>query len=377
MSEPEAYCTACGRTRSCKHHMREPLRTLPSERAMAWLRRTCTSSKPCRVRYRAGSDREGLESALKGPANEQADSSGGLICSVMSDLHLEFHDIVLPGGGILLLAGDIFLACALRKERTDSSSAALRKRFTRFAREELSKYKKVFVVLGNHEHYRDVIEEVPGLVRGFLAENAPNATLLDDAAEIYEGVQFVGSTLWATYGAGTPSGPEIGRGMNDCQLIRTKAPLVPPESLNYTRNIVYPHGPDWRPITVDDIATRHREALSFLRKSLEFSRENGIPAIVMTHHAPSYLSKTQRFKYLDNGMDEAYYSNQHKLIEDNPHIKVFIHGHTHDSCRFMIGSCIVMSNQRGYFPSESRSRDFDPKEQDFDLLEMASSHGKV
>ena len=370
MTEPEAYCTACGRTRNCKHHMRPPFKTTPRERAANWLRRTCTSGSPCSVRYRTGVEGDGFESELVSPVDNAGRLATGTQCTVMSDLHLEFHDIALLGGHILLLAGDTLLTAPLREHCNDATSRALRKRFTRFAKEELSKYDKVFVVLGNHEHYREVIEDVPELLREFLAENAPNATLLDNSAEIYEGVQFVGSTLWASYGAGTYAGWEIGRGMNDCKLIQTKAPLTAPSSVGFEGSTYYPHGPNWRTMTVDDFSRRHAEAQSFLKKALRFSREQQMPAIVITHHAPSYLSKTEQFKHLDNGVDEAYYSNQHTLIEENSQIMAWVHGHTHDSSHYRIGQTLVISNQRGYFPSEQGSKDFDPSAEDFDLDEV-------
>lgn len=370
MAEPEAFCVVCGRVRSCTHHMRPPFKTTPGHRAANWLRRTCEIGSPCSVHYRAGVDTDGLGPELASPAVHADRLATGIQCSVMSDLHLEFLDIELPGGHILLLAGDTLLAGPLREHRNDATNRALRKRFTRFAKEELSKYDKVFVVLGNHEHYREIIEDVPVLLREFLAEDAPNATLLDDSAEIYEGVQFVGSTLWATYGFGTYAGWEIGRNMNDCKLIQTKAPLLEPGAEKGVRNAFYPHGPNWRALTVNDINERHTEAQRFLKKALRSSREQQMPAIVITHHAPSYLSKTEQFKHLDNGMDEAYYSNQHALIEENPHIMAWIHGHTHDGSHYRIGETLVVSNQRGYFPSERRSRYFDPNAEDFDLDEV-------
>ena len=226
-------------------------------------------------------------------------------CSSASDLHLEFHDLELPGGDVLLLAGDTLLAASLREHRNDATSRALCKRFTRFAKEELSKYKKVFFVIGNHENYKEVIEDVPQLLQEFFAKFAPNTVLLNNSAEIYEGVQFVGSTLWGTYGHGSYSGWEIGRGMNDCKLIRTKAPLLEPGGEPGAQKAFYPHGPIWRPLTVSDINLRHQEALEFLKGSLKFAREQHLPAVVITHHAPSYFSKTERFKHLDDGMDEA------------------------------------------------------------------------
>jgi hypothetical protein len=73
-----------------------------------------------------------------------------------------------------------------------------------------------------------------------------------------------------------------------------------------------------------------------------------------------------------DGVDDAYYSNQHALIEANPQILVWSHGHTHDSCHYRIGDTLVVSNQRGYFPRERCSRDFDAEAEDFDLDEIVT-----
>ena len=71
--------------------------------------------------------------------------------SIMSDLHLEFADITLPGGDILILAGDIWLA---RDMTTDgSANPDRRKRYVRFCQHELRKYARVLAITGNHESY--------------------------------------------------------------------------------------------------------------------------------------------------------------------------------------------------------------------------------
>ena len=281
--------------------------------------------------------------------------------SVMSDLHLEFHDIELPGGDILCLAGDCFVAAHLCGWQTDAVSCALRKRFTRFVKKELSKYKHVFYVPGNHDFYRGLFEDSAGLLAKFLSEHAPHAKVLDNETVAAGGVAFIGSTLWATYGHGAYAAFEIGRNMNDFVLIRTK---------NGMGNEKFPAvQPDGRRIAVPDIYGRHKECMAYLRKALKWSRSTEIPAIVITHHAPSYMCKSKTFKHSDNGMEDAYYSNQHKLIEENPQIMVWMHGHTHDDCNLQIGDTRIISNQRGYFPSEGRSRYFEPAAADFDLEE--------
>jgi 3',5'-cyclic AMP phosphodiesterase CpdA len=80
---------------------------------------------------------------------------------VCSDLHLEFGDLELPGGDILIISGD---ACEARY--LDKSAYGLdtvhfafedprrkKSRFYRFFEEECKKYRKTILVMGNHEHY--------------------------------------------------------------------------------------------------------------------------------------------------------------------------------------------------------------------------------
>jgi len=286
--------------------------------------------------------------------------------SAASDLHLEVHDTNLPGGDVLLLAGDCFTAGPCREWRDDATNRSLRKRYARFAKEELGKYGKVFYVLGNHDFYRDRFEDSAELLSDFLAEHAPHAKVLDNETVVHEGVAFTGCTLWAAYGHGTYAAVDIQRNMNDFALIRTLKGLQSPGD-----GIYQPSRPDGRTITVQDVHEKFEENVKFLRDALTWTGKQDLPTIVITHHAPSYLSRSRRSDHADNGMDEAYYSNQHALIEQNPQLKVWVHGHTHDSCRYKIGECQVTSNQRGYFPSERASRYFDPGGADFDLGDFA------
>ena len=68
--------------------------------------------------------------------------------------------------------------------------------------------------------------------------------------------------------------------------------------------------------------------------------------LVMTHHTPSYLSIHP--KYGDDLLNYAYTTDLSNLILDNPRIKHYVHGHTHDSFDYMIGDCRIMCNPRGY-----------------------------
>jgi hypothetical protein len=270
--------------------------------------------------------------------------------SVMSDLHLEFAPLRdLPGGDVLILAGDIWLARDMRPDRTDEGSRTRRERYRRFCREELAKYERVLVVTGNHEPYGDIIEEINDVISDFLAEAAPNARLLDMEVEVIDGVAFLGTPLWATCGIGNPVRElRIREGINDFRQIRTQ---VSPR-----------HVRGFRPADANDI---HQRAVMWLSEELPKHDR----AVVIGHHAPSYLSAGDG-PHFDHALDDAFCSNLHALIEANPQVGIWIHGHTHRAEHYRIGDTLVVANPRGYFPDERRSRFFEPGAEDFSLEEL-------
>lgn len=50
MTDPAAYCSHCGRARSCSMHTRAEF---PPDAAKAWLKRNCSTPGLCELRYRA------------------------------------------------------------------------------------------------------------------------------------------------------------------------------------------------------------------------------------------------------------------------------------------------------------------------------------
>ena len=276
------------------------------------------------------------------------------VVSVMSDLHLESADIELPGGDILLLPGDIFLAASLKPEVTGGQYFLLKQRAIRFAEEELKKYRYVIHVSGNHENYHECLQASPTIVKRFLKKYAPHAIHLNNKSVDIEGVRFIGSTLWATYGYGTPSAGEIERSMSDFALIKFWSQTTGCHRL--------PHPKDFHGL--------HLRALASIRKELAKAKETEIPCVLVTHHAPSYLSQYCVETPHGGNLADAYYSNQHALIEENPHIKLWAHGHSHDNCHYKIGKTLVVSNQRGYFPNEYCARNFNPNAEDFELDDL-------
>ena len=273
------------------------------------------------------------------------------IVSVLSDAHLEFAPLELPGGDILLLCGDIFVAKHLQE---GEFSTERRERYEEFCAKQLSKYQRVFKVMGNHTHYGSVYEDTAGMIRNLFAEFAPHAQLLDNEWVELEGVRFIGSTLWAPCGYGTANHFPIQDGLNDFALIRTRRPHEALTLYDGTRRFL-----------PEDAYHLHQEAKAFLKEAVQTE----LPCVIMTHHAPSYMAKNAK-RYPGQELDEAYFSNLHPFIEASTNVKFFFSGHSHYRWRNKIGETKLAANPRGYYPHERMSHGFDPRECDFSLQTM-------
>src|SRR5271157_4487079 len=275
-------------------------------------------------------------------------------CSLISDLHQEYHAMQgLPGGDILFLLGDIWEIFQMFPNKTDQKSRGLRKNYIKFIKEELSKYETILYVKGNHEHFNIFWEDANKILLSFLAEHDINShiKLLDNNSIIIEGVKFIGSMLWATYGYNTINQAAIQVGMPDCSFIKTRDYFDSNfETQMYGRNL-----------QVKEIWEHHLVCRDYIEKEL---RERTLPCIVLTHHSPSYLAL-----YETSNFDDAFCSNQHELIEQYKP-KLWLHGHVHENKRYIIGETQLISNCRGYWGYERSARTFDSSAADFNLEEV-------
>ena len=80
------------------------------------------------------------------------------------------------------------------------------------------------------------------------------------------------------------------------------------------------------------------------------------------YHAPSFKSKHPRYKDSDP-LNFSYYSALDLLIMDHPQIKVWVHGHTHESHDYKIGETRILCNPRGY----STLGNHDQENKNFDI----------
>lgn len=261
--------------------------------------------------------------------------------SLVSDLHLENGYQVLPGGEVLILAGDICEARDLVKEfhstrLTDAKPGSYH--WYDFFYKECAKYDRVFYVLGNHEHYRGRFDRTYNDLTNVLPKNV---RLMENECEEYNGVLFIGATLWTDCNKGDPlTLHTIKYSMNDYRVIKNHY---------VNKNVYYKLTPEYT-------AGVHRESRDYIRFML--NEKSHLPTVVITHHGPSTLSINEKYKR-DHLMNGAYASDLSDLILDHENIRYWVHGHMHDAVDYTLGSTRVVSNPRGYQGYEDTSN-FDP-----------------
>jgi len=254
--------------------------------------------------------------------------------SLVSDLHLEFGYQELLGGDVLILAGDIAEARTLRKEfhqtkLLDRVPGAFKT--YDFFYSECAKYKQVLYVMGNHEHYHGRFDQTYNELKSMMPDNV---TLLENECFEYEGVLFLGATLWTDLNKGDPITVYTIKGfMNDYKCVQN----------------FYPAKGLYHKLTPEHTISEHRKTKEYFK--LMLSEKRDMPVVVITHMAPSFQSVNEKYAH-ESVTNGGYASDLSEFILDNENIKVWVHGHMHDPVDYMIGDTRVLSNPRGYLPWE-------------------------
>ena len=246
---------------------------------------------------------------------------------VVSDIHLEFggFDQTLGTGDVLLIPGDLYVAAhhAVKRPELDEVQGHL----TRFMSHAFERYDQVIHVSGNHEHYNGYLEHTPALIRRTIQD--PRFTHLDKGVCLHKGVLFYGATFWTDYNKNDHRTMlRAQQHMNDFQRIYA-------DSAHEDRNL-HPH----------DCYCEHQNALQELDSAIQIAREEGHPLVVLSHHAPSKRSTHPRY-VRDWELNGSYSSDLERYMQDD-RIPLWVHGHTHDSYDYTVGSTRIVCNPRGY-----------------------------
>lgn len=259
-----------------------------------------------------------------------------MLVQLVSDLHLDISKhLELPGGDVLIIAGDACEARDLVKEYHSTKPLP----YTGgsfpcydFFEFECAKYKKVFYVMGNHEHYHGKFWKTKTELERVLPKNV---TLLENQCEVYEGVLFVGATLWTDMNKGDPlTLASMQNYMNDYKVITYH----------------YPQYNAYHKMRPADTVKMHIESKRYIEQKVQEYPD--MPVVVITHMGPTHMSINEKYKH-DPVSNGAYVSDLSNLILDNPNIKAWVHGHVHDPVDYSVGWCRVLCNPRGYLPWEA------------------------
>jgi hypothetical protein len=256
----------------------------------------------------------------------------------LSDIHLEFSTFPVKDDGseleadkntILLVAGDTILTCVLDERRTDKNSKVVRSRFNRFL-EAVTHFKEVYMIAGNHEAYGggDVARHKDIVNDYVLRKGYTNIHFLEqDRIPLTKKVDLLAASLWTSMGNNGKSDPsilmQVARMMNDFR----------PGNC-YINDSLF---------STDDAAAIWTKTNAWLIEQLKDTKKE---FVIMTHHLPSFQSIDPQFR--GDVMNYGYASDMDELILSNPHIKHWIHGHTHFNVDYKIGETSIHGHMRGY-----------------------------
>jgi predicted phosphodiesterase len=235
---------------------------------------------------------------------------------IMSDLHFEMHadggaglirELDPSGVEVLVLAGDITMA---------RHYANLESVFKPLAK----KYRHILYVPGNHEYYKSSPTEVARNLAK-LTKALPQVVIPENDAVVLAGQRFIAGTMWFR---ADPTAEPNKRFMHDFSLIQDFEPWV------YEQNAAFEKVLTTR-VRADDV--------------------------VVTHHLPAFESVPERFAR--SAMNAFFVCDMAPRVREGQP-KLWIHGHSHDRCDYLLGKTRIVANPLGY-PNEVRSLEaFEP-----------------
>ncbi|RSL92934.1 hypothetical protein CDV31_014939 [Fusarium ambrosium] len=236
---------------------------------------------------------------------------------VLSDLHLEFGQqyssySFLATAPYLLLGGDV-------GKLIDYDE------YLEFMEKQVSRFEKVFLVLGNHEFYG--LDYQAGL---------DTAEQLVSEASLAGRVVLLHRTRW--------DDPQSEFTILGCTLWSA----IPQQA----HDVVQSKVKDFKNIngwSVEKHNMLHAEELLWLREQVAQASTRQI--LVATHHAPR-VQGTSRPQHVGNPWTCAFATDLMDQTWDG--VRIWVFGHTHYSTEVMLGSGIkLLANQRGYVMPES------------------------
>ena len=251
----------------------------------------------------------------------------------ISDIHLEFYNYtkitkivnkIIATSKILILAGDIGKPIS----RIKKNKWKINRCYEYFLKLLSAKFEQIFLITGNHEYYNNLnvpIIEINQIIKD-ICYKMPNIKFLDNNYYDYNGIRFIGSTLWS----------EI-----------DENPSIKINDLSNIPNM-----------TIEKYNNLHYNSLEFLDTILSNSLEISIPCIIITHHLPllELVNTSNNTNNTNNNINKIssdftqwFAGDLTELIDDyGIIIKSWIYGHTHYKSVKYIKNIIFAAYPIGY-----------------------------
>jgi len=229
---------------------------------------------------------------------------------IISDLHTEFKGgdnnylkFLKSDADVLVIAGDLSIFHYLEKNIEYLCNM----------------FSNVIYVTGNHDYYHSSFKYIDGMM-GDLNKKLKNFHWLNNDVVTIQGQRFIGATLWFERNPQSLD-KTIQSYINDFQLIK-----------------------NCNPIAFD----KYEETVRFFESEMQEGD------IVVTHQMPSYRSIPPHF---EKSLLNVYFANPLDDLIREKKPAFWIHGHTHDPCRYIIGNTQLICNPLGY-PRETKHFNF-------------------
>lgn len=225
---------------------------------------------------------------------------------IVSDIHNEFGETYIPTveADVMIIAGDI-----------DSNIP----RLLSYLKGVAAKYKHIIYVLGNHEFYRESIEDVKAQLRALPLDNV---YLLDNSTIELEGKVFYGGTAFTDFNASPDEERDILRCISDFRLIEE----LKSNAVNYMQK-------------------EHEHFKMAMPKEVD---------VIVSHFVPDMQWFTAPM-FIGNSLNPYFSSTD--LRDYFKRTKLWIFGHTHHSFDEEYEGTRFICNPKGY-PQEYKN-DFD------------------
>lgn len=249
---------------------------------------------------------------------------------IVSDIHLEFPKTyenlppIEPIAPYLALLGDI-----------GYPSQPI---YKKFLLECAKKFKKVFVLAGNHEYYNAEYYSTNQQIKN-ICDSHNNLIFLEKTSWVCpeEQVRICGTTLWSYIPEQLEKQAMLA--MNDYHVCKIK-------DVNGIRNF-----------TTKDTVKWFNESLNWIKSELKQAEQLNQTVVMLTHHAP-LVSGTSHPRYDGNWLNCAFATNLDDLFGKPIHTWAF--GHTHYNSDRVIKGTRLVSNQIGYIRENCKTT-FKPK----------------